>query len=345
MTVHLPAVPGYEGAAALLETTGLAVSDLVHVVEYVTAGALDDYASVSAAREGFLGGHAVPVATVAVAGLLGPGPYAVELTAFPGGGDLVVAHPDAGFHRGSLRVAGEVVYLPGIQPCDAEGLVHAGDFRAQYRYCLDRAAELLGAAGLGPGALVRTVDYTATATRAEYPRCGRPRRELLGGTGADGLPVFPGAAGILVDRPVLAGAMAALDALGSTAPPRTVNPGWSRYETLTYRPGVAAGDTLFMSGFGALDPATQEAVFDGDLAAQAEFVYAGIAAVLGEAGLRGEDVARLVEYVTPAGAAAHPDLAALRTRYFGRAPVSAVVCSALLRPEFLIEVVPVAVRA
>lgn len=324
MTVYLPAVPGYSQAGAALSDAGLAPNDVVHVVEYVTGDAPD----LTALRNGLLGGHAVPVATVAVEAIPGGEPYVVELTAHPGGGE----------QAGPLRIADGIVYLPSIHPD-----VHADDFRGQYRSCLERAAELLKAAGLGPQALVRTIDYTATATRAEYPRCGRPRKELLGGTGSDGKPVFPGAAGILVDRPVLPGAMVSLDAIASTEPLRTVNPGWARYETLTYKPGVVAGDTLFMSGFGALEPATQKAIFDGDLLAQAEFTYAGIATVLREAGLSGRDVVRLIEYVTPDGVAGYPDLADLRERYFGEVALTSVVCSALLRPEFLIEVVPVAV--
>ncbi|WP_433360094.1 Rid family hydrolase [Streptosporangium sp. CA-115845] len=343
MTVYLPAVPGYAGAEAELRAARLGVADVVHIVEYVTAAALADYEAITVARTQFLGGHAVPVATVPVAALFDAAEsYAIELTAYPGGGEPVEVHPDEGFHRGTLMVAGDVMYLPGIAPCDVGGLVHPGDFRAQYRYCLDRAADLLKAVGLGPEALVRTVDHTTTETRAEYPRCGRPRREVLGGTGTDGAPVFPGAAGILVDQPLLPGALVSLHAIASRAPLRTINPGWRRYETLTYKPGLAAGETLFMSGFGALEPATQKAIFADDLLAQAEFTYAGIVAVLREAGLGGRDVTHLIEYVTPEGAAGYPGIADLRASYFGDATVTAVVCSALLRPEFLIEVVPVA---
>lgn len=352
MTVHLPAAAGYAGAGARLVAAGLAPGDIVHLTEYVSPASLHDYASVAAAREEFLGGHRVPVATVPIegvpiAGRVEASGYAVELTAHPGGGDLVTAHPDTGFHRGALRVADGVAYLPGIAPCDAGGLVHPGDFRAQYRYCLERAAELLKAAGLGADALVRTIDYTTASTRTDYPRCGRPRRELLGGTGTDGLPVFPGAAGILVNEPLFPGSLVSLDAIAATGPLRAVNPGWRRYETLTYKPGVAADRHLFLSGFGALEPATQKAIFDGDLLAQAEFTYAGIAAVMREAGLGRGDAVHLIEYVTPGGVARYPELADLRAKYFGDDPgpaVSAVVCSALLRPEFLIEVVPVAVR-
>ncbi|MBO2447847.1 RidA family protein [Actinomadura barringtoniae] len=339
-TTRLGAVAGsvetaYRSAFALLAEVGLGPADVVHVAEYATAGALGARDRVEAVRRGEMGERRVPVATIPVEGLMEPAAeLAVELTAHPGGGRAV----------GELRIADGIVYLPGIHPDDA---AH-GDFRAQYRSCLEQAGDLLKAAGLGLDALVQTIDHTATSTRAEYPRCGRPRRELLGGTGTDGRAVHPGAAGILADRPVRPGAMVSLDALASTEPLRAVNPGWRRYDTLTYTPGVLAGKTLFMSGFGALEPATQRAVFEGDLLAQAEFVYAGIAAVLREAGL-GDDlpygcVERLVEYVTPAGVERYPEVAEIRRRYFGDGPaLTSVVCSALLRPEFLIEVVPTAV--
>lgn len=347
MTVPLPAAAGYAEAARLLREAGLGPADCVHVTEYLPPRAVADYATVTAEREALLGGHTVPVATVPVPSPTLRGDYLVELTACPGGGEAVTVHPDTGFHRGTLRIADDTVYLPGILPCDADGLVHPGDFRAQYRYCLERATQLLKAAGLGPESLVRTIDYTTSATRGQYPRCGRPRHEILGGNGSDGISVFPGAAGILVDEPLIPGALVALDALASRQPLRTVNPGWRRYETLTYRPGIAAGeDTLFMSGFGALEPATQKTVFAGDLRAQAEFTYAGIAAVLREAGYRGEDVVRLIEYVTPEAVEDYGRIADLRARYFGDPgpAVTPVACSGLLRPELLIEVVPVAVR-
>ncbi|MGI5328819.1 Rid family hydrolase [Actinomadura nitritigenes] len=342
MTLRLSACAGtirsaYERAFAELAKAGAGPGDVVHVVEYATGAVLGTYAEVDAARRDALGGHRVPVATVAVEALPGGVDLAVELTAHPGGGDLIEAAPDDGMHRGTVRVAGGIVYLPSLHP-------RGGDFRSQYRQCLEQAADLLKAAGLGLGSLVQTTDYTASATRSEYPRCGRVRKELLGD--ADG--VFPGAAGIIVDRPVVPGEMVSLDAIASTATLKTVNPGWQRYDTLTYKPGVAAGDTLFMSGFGALEPATQKSVFGGDLPAQAEYVYASIAATLREAGLGDRPpyggVVRLVEYLTPDAVAGYGEVAEIRRRYFGDSlALSAVVCSALLRPDFMIEVVPTAV--
>ena len=129
-----------------------------------------------------------------------------------------------------------------------------------------------------------------------------------------------------------------LDALAGLGPLRAVNPGWARYDTLTYQPGVVAGNTLVMSGFGALDPSSQLAVHDGDLLAQAAFIYDNVDLVAA-----GATVTRLLEYVTPEGVADHPKLADLRAERYPDAAVTSVVCSALLRPEFLLEVVPTAV--
>ncbi|BAL90929.1 hypothetical protein AMIS_57090 [Actinoplanes missouriensis 431] len=321
MTVYLPAVPGYPLVGAALEAAGLTVRDIVHVTEYVTLSSL----TLDSERAQALGGDRVPVSRVPVEAVVGAdAPYAVGVIAHPGGGELLESGDDV------LRVAGGVVHLPSVHTT-------SGDFREQYRWCLERTGELLAVAGLGLDALVRTVDYTATATRAEYPRCGRPRRELLPG------PVHPGAAGILVDVPVARGARVSLDAVAATGELTVLNPGWQRYDTLTYKPAVRAGDTIYLAGFGALDPVTQVALHDGDLAAQTAFVYASIETVLAEAGATGEHVTALVEYLTPAAAGSYDATRALREKHFPNAAVTAVVCSALLRAEFLLETVPTAV--
>ncbi|MEV6300029.1 Rid family hydrolase [Actinoplanes sp. NPDC051861] len=310
MTTYLPAVPGYEHL-------GVPPGDIVHLTEYVTSAA----PNLDRRRTAVLGDHFAPVSRVPVESIVGTGsPYAVAAVTHPGGGELLAD---------GVRIADGVVYLPSVHTAE-------GDFREQYRWCLQRVADLLAAAGLDAGALVRTVDYTATATRAEYPRCGRPRRELLPG------PVFPGAAGILVDVPVAPGAQVSLDAVAATGPLEVINPGWKRYDTLTYQPAVRAGNTIFLAGFGALDPETQAAVHPGDLAAQAEFIYRAIDTVLASTGA---DVVHMVEYLTPAAAASYPATRELRAAHFPNAVVTPVVCSALLRPEFLLETVPTAVIA
>jgi enamine deaminase RidA (YjgF/YER057c/UK114 family) len=331
MTLYRPAVAGYD----LLDVT---VGDIVHVTEYVTASALADPSALDAARAAALGGHRVPVSRVPVEAIAGSSAaYAVAVITHPGGGELFTESTGGDVIRpvggDVIRVAGGIAYLPSVHTA-------GGDFRDQYRWCLERISGLLTLAGLDTGALVRTVDYTATATRTEYPRCGRPRRELLGPG-----PVHPGAAGILVDVPVAPGAQVSLDAIAAAGPLQALNPGWARYDTLTYKPAVRAGNSIFLAGFGALDPVSQRAIHDGDLIAQAAYVYQSIETVLAEAGASGENVVHLVEYLTPEGIGDYPLTVALREKHFPAAVVTAVVCSALLRPEFLIETVPTAVIA
>ncbi|CQR52196.1 Rid family detoxifying hydrolase [Haloferax massiliensis] len=70
--------------------------------------------------------------------------------------------------------------------------------------------------------------------------------------------------------------------------PRTDNP---------YSQGVVAGDTLYVSGYGPVDPETGEEV-DGDIEAQTDRVLDNIAAVVSEAGGDGlDDAVKLTVYV------------------------------------------------
>ena len=230
------------------------------------------------------------------------------------------------------------VYLPTLLPVDATGSVLAeGDVVGQYFACLERAGELLAKVGLDLSHVVSTVDYSTPATRERYPKTGRARRDLLG-------PVYPGAAGILMTELHAPGVLVALEVVASRHPSVAVNPGWQRYDTLTYNPGVRAGSTLYMSGFAALDMDSQESLHPGDLKAQAEVTYDAMLATMAAAGAGPEHLLTTVEYVVPA---ALPDYRAVadvrRDRLAPPYPASTgIVCGGLLRDEFLIEVVPTA---
>ncbi|WP_411966064.1 Rid family detoxifying hydrolase [Haloferax sp. YSMS24] len=71
--------------------------------------------------------------------------------------------------------------------------------------------------------------------------------------------------------------------------PRTDNP---------YSQGVRAGETLYVSGYGPVDPETGDDV-DGDIQAQTDQVLDNVAAVVEEAGGDGlDDVVKVTVYVT-----------------------------------------------
>ena len=65
-----------------------------------------------------------------------------------------------------------------------------------------------------------------------------------------------------------------------------------------YSQGVRAGDTLYVSGYGPVDPDTGEDV-DGDVQDQTERVLANVAAVVEESGGDGlDDVVKVTVYLT-----------------------------------------------
>lgn len=279
--------------------------------EYITVDALERYDELRAGNEA--------VTTIVVEWLPGGADYLVEADAPP--------------------VAEGSVVLPTVIPVDAGGeIVHEGDFVGQYAWCLDEADRRLREVGLSLDAAVTTYDYSTPETRDVYRRTHRERKDRLGGAGT-----FPGAGGILMSRLQRPGQLVALDVTASRLPLKNINPGWTRYETLTYMPGVLAGDTLYMSGFGALDMETQEVLFPGDSVAQAEYTYAAVQQVVEAAGFTAAEVAHALELVCPGADAA--GIAAVRERMFPRARASVAGCAGLLRPEFLFEVFPLAVRA
>lgn len=343
----------YEKIGALLAACGLGPDSVVHVVEYVAAEAVDRYPEIEGVRAEVLREAQPAVSTVIVSRLLRRNAFVeievtaradagLEASATLGGepGDRV---PSAGGAAaapayGLSAAAGDVVYLSSMLPVDRRGELVDGGVDAQAEQIYDNVERVLAAAGMGPAHLVKTLDYVSVQGVADYKLTGRVRRDRLG-------PVYPAAAGIVTDRVAHPGALLQVDCIASRSLPHPVNPGWDRYERLTYSPAVRAGDALFLSGLAALDPTTQRAVHEGDIAAQAEFIYGNVLEVVRAAGGHPRSLVRTVEYVTGAGLARYRDTAPVRAGLLS-APYPAstgVVCAGLLRPEFELEVDAMAV--
>lgn len=324
----------YAKIGAILDAAGLSFADVTRVTENVTVAGLDAYEEAAAVRAEIFGAHNPAVTTVIVERLLRPAAFIeVEVHASKGG--------PAALPGGVAEAPDGAVFLPTVLPVDERGdVVHEGDLVGQYAYCLDQADRLLRGAGLSLDAAVTTYDYTTPATRDVYRRTHRVRKERLGGAG-----VFPGAGGILMSRLHRPGVLVALDVTASRHPLEAVNPGWARYDTLTYTPGVKAGDMLWMSGFASLDMETQQVLHPGDVVAQAEVTYDAVLQVLDAAGTGPEHLLSTIEFVCPEGLADYRGVADVRKRRL-RDPWPAstgAICAGLLRPEFLIEVFPAAV--
>lgn len=345
-TMEQQARIAYEKVLTILAGAGLGPEDVTRITENVTLSGLADYEAAASVRRELFGTHEPVVRTVVVERLVRRTAFLeVELHAVTGGGtELRVASEarDAGTWLASPVREGHdgTVYLPTIVPLDERGdVISPGDFVGQYAYCLDRADALLRDTGLSLDNAVTTYDYSTPETRDEYRRSHRVRKERLGGAG-----VYPGAGGILMSRLHAPGVLVAMDVTASRHPLEVVNPGWSRYDTLTYSPGVKAGRTLFMSGFAALDMETQEALHPGDIGAQAEATFGAILELLAHAGLGPADLLETVEYCVESAIPEYRAVAPVRERLLSPPwPASTgAICKALLRDEFLLEVFPMA---
>ena len=117
------------------------------------------------------------------------------------------------------------------------------------------------------------------------------------------------------------------------------------YRRFTFSLGIAAGDSIWLSGNTAaqFDAQRRAMVVQGDLLAQARVIFDKFQAVLAADRLELGDIYRMVHYVTPA---ALPDLSRLdglqRTLLGDDPACSTVVVRSLLRPEALIEIEAVA---
>jgi len=115
----------------------------------------------------------------------------------------------------------------------------------------------------------------------------------------------------------------------------------------TFSQGVRAGSLLQVSGQGPVDPATDEYVFRGDVAAQTARTLANVEAVLAAGGASFDDVVMVRVYL-----ASRDDFAAMNTAYgefmstrLGGCvlPARTTVIVGLPREEMLIEIDALAV--
>ncbi len=315
----------WDKIGTILDASGLGFENVVRVVEYLRPEGIEHYMEAAAVREEVFGAHQPVVNTVPVKSLLRPEAFIeIEVTAEPS-----IVQPESS----------GVVFLPTVQPVDEHGrIVGTSDVVAQTEAIFERAGRMLAALGLGFDRVVKTVDYITPAALATYKGTSRVRRERLG-------PVYPGAAGIIMPRLLHPEALIQYDFIAARDIPIVVNAGWTRYQKLTYSPALRAGKLLFMSGQGALDPATERVVSENDVVAQAEYTYENVLKVVAAAGGGPQHLVKTIEYVTPPALERYRGVAGVRSKLL-REPWPAstgLVCERLLRREMLIEVDPFAI--
>ncbi|MGH7932484.1 MAG: RidA family protein [Candidatus Binataceae bacterium] len=320
--------------ATILEAGGKTFAEVVRVAEYVTTDGIERYAEAREIREEVLGAAHPAVNVVVVKRLLRPQAF-IEIEVEAG---AAAAAASASLRAWSGCATDGLVYLSSILPLDDAGaVVRAGDVVGQARAIYIRATRVLKEFGLDMSHVVKTVDYLTTAALPAYKDTGRVRRENFA-------PDFPAATGIIMPRVSHRDSMLQVDFIASRHGRTVVNPGLGRYAQLTYSPAARAGNMLFVSGMAALDPSSGIPVHAGDVVAQSTFVYENILRVVAAAGGGPEHLVKTVEYVTPTALPRYREVGGVRTRMLREPfPVSTgVVCEALLRPEFQIEVDSVA---
>jgi enamine deaminase RidA (YjgF/YER057c/UK114 family) len=325
----------HDKISAILQAAGLGLGDVVRLVDYVTLEGMTQYARLAGLRQELFGNHRPVINTVVVHRLLRPTAF-IEIEAVASrDGSKVIGATYPATHGVAGRQMGDVVYLSTQLPLQPETqqIVAPGDIVGQTRQIYENAGQLLQQAGLGWEHVVKTVEFLTPAGRAQYADTGRIRREFLA-------PQFPAATGIIMPRAAHPEALLQVDFVACRQPKAVINPGWSRYEQLTYAPATKAGHLLSLSGQGAINPESNEIECPDDIVGQTRYVYSNLMKVLDAAGVGPEAVVKTVEFVTPVGLRGYRDTANVRREFF-QTPLPAatgIVCGALLRPEMLIEV-------
>ena len=124
-------------------------------------------------------------------------------------------------------------------------------------------------------------------------------------------------------------------------PNEIINPGWTWPAKFGLVAGVKRGNTIYLSGYVAVDGAGNP-VGVGDMYAQAQQIFRNIQEALTSAGAGMEDLVKLTAYLVDM--ARYAEFAKARAEAFPQGPPAstAVATPALAAPIFLVEVEAIA---
>ncbi len=329
----------YAKIEAILDAEGLGFGDVSRLVEYIPAAAIEDYAEAEVARAEVFGSNQPAVSTVAVSRLLRPQAL-IEIEALAGApGQPILADPSARPAFAAARASGEALFLSSVLPVAAGGVaVGEGDLMSQTRRVYETAGRILAAAGLGWDAVVKTVDYIASAALTDYKVTEQVRREHFRS-------LLPAASTVVMDSLAQPGVLIQVEFIASIGESEVVGDRTDDRVTPLRSQAVRAGDLLFISGLTARDPDTGEPIHAGDVVAQIETIYTNLLEFLRMAGIPAGNLVKTVEYVTTTGLDRYRETGAVRSRLLPPPyPASTgVVCAGLGTPGLEIEVDAMAV--
>jgi enamine deaminase RidA (YjgF/YER057c/UK114 family) len=231
-------------------------------------------------------------------------------------------------------VAGDFVYLSGMLPTDASGKVVAGDARVQTARALDNLGALLEK---NDSSLAQVAALTVYLRHASD-------FAAMNEVSATYWPKDPPTRATVVGRLVAPDALVEISmiAVRSGRERKVVHPSAWLKPTNPYNYGIQSGDTLFLAGLVARNP-RDNSIVPGDMQAQTRTIVGCATEILGAAGMTLADVVSSRVFIT--------DIALLqdmnsvyRTAFPTSPPARATVKAGLTAPQYLVEIVMVAVK-
>ena len=336
----------YEKLGVVLQAAGLGFENVVQTVDYIDPVALPQYRQTGDIRRQYLGGTPVASTGICVERLLRPDAL-MEVSAVAMKGEKRVVNPGWEHYQ-------QLTYVPGVEVDDIiwlSGFLGYEETDGKQHYPQETSrqvgltygviADVLQAAGSGPGDVVKSLDYISPQALLQYRDTGSVRRNFYGGE-------YPAATGVMINRLLRPEGHVEVETVAVKGGEREeirISEWDRRYKRLTYHPGVKKGHMLHLSGQAAVDHPTAQSVGGFDMAAQADKAYDNIARVMAAGGYSMDDVVNTIEWIAPNGLMGYRGVQEVRRKYFGDSFPSAtgVIVHEILRPELLIEVTAVAV--
>jgi len=174
----------YQNAGQLLRAAGLGWDNVVKTVEFLTPAGLPRYKETAGVRREFLAPR-YPAATGIIMPRLANPEALVQIDFIASRQPLAVinpgwAHYDKLTYSPAIK-AGNLLFFAGhgaINP-ETNASEHPGDIVAQTRYVYSSLMEVLRAAGAGPEAMVKTVEFLTAAALPRYRETADVRREFF----------------------------------------------------------------------------------------------------------------------------------------------------------------------
>lgn len=274
----------YDKIDAVLVDAGFATSDVVRVVEYISAAAASEHEAVAAVRRRRLGSEDAVSTTVCVDRLL-RNEALVEIA-------LEARRTPA---VGSAESC--PVHLPSILPEGARG----GSIRAQVDDVLDRAESRLAAIGASWANVVFALEHVAVGTGDLPPETVLDRTDRIGQGCIAGARV--GTRRLIHDDIGIQ-----LDLTVSHEPIEIIEPEADRRGASTLADAVRDTSRIYLSGQSGGPGASESA----DVGREADVAYRRLLAALERAGGRRDALLATIEHVTHEGLSTYAETASIR---------------------------------